>query len=554
MSYFQTSNGELTPILKGKALSYRGDTPYGLLYAVVIFLLFCTLPILAQVATGDILGTVTDGTGSIVAGASVRLENVGTHEVRTFTTKNSGEYTFSAVQPGTYTVTVGSPSFKTYTAKGVVVAAADRVRIDATLQPGAVNEQVEVTATPSALQTDSTTVGSTITEKTLLDAPVNGRNYIALIQVQAGVNAGSANSLSSGANETDRRLTSSVSANGQQEIYNNNQVDGLDNNSRTIGAPLLRPSVEAIAETRTEINLYTAEVGRTGGAVIDVITKSGDNQFHGSAYEFFRNDITDTRNFFVPTFAHKPELRQNQFGGSLGGPIFKDKTFFFVDYENLRRVDATNSVYTSTVPTLYEEQNPGTLCDPSYPTTCGALTTTVPTGSINPTTLAYFKLFPAPNLPGTVNNFYFNPAGTLFQQLADLRIDHHFSQRDSLFGRYSYNRTSNLTPPYFPNVNGIAAGGNIQGNPAEHEPDDHPQWDFWLHSYFYPVPVAGAEDGLYLLQSRYLAAEFRHQLQQQCAVSGSQCQYVCLLLLGTDADQREWLRSAGRHYCDTLPE
>ena len=307
-----------------------------------------------------ILGTVTDGAGSIVPGASVRLENIGTHEVRTFITKNSGEYTFSAVQPGTYSITVGFTSFKTYTANGVVLAAADRVRIDPVLQPGSVDERVEVTATPSSLQTDSTTVGSTITEKTLLDAPVNGRNYIALIQVQAGVNAGAAGSLSSGANLTDRRLSSSVSANGQEEIYNNNQVDGLDNNSRAIGSPLLRPSVEAIAETRTDINLYTAEVGRTGGAAINVITKSGSNQFHGSAYEFFRNDITDSRNFFVRAPLHKPELRQNQFGGSLSGPIFKDKTFFFVDYEGLRRIDGNNSVYTSTVPTAYEEANPGT--------------------------------------------------------------------------------------------------------------------------------------------------------------------------------------------------
>ncbi len=468
MSATQPETGLRKPSNIDPAASLRLSSRYGTLAVLVLLFLFCTLPLLGQVATGDILGTVTDGTGSIVPGATVRLENVGTHEVRKFTTNNSGEYTFTAVQPGTYIVVVGSPSFKTYTANGVVVAAADRVRIDAALQPGSVNEQVEVTATPSSLQTDSTTVGSTITEKTLLDAPINGRNYIALIQVQAGVNAGSPNSLSSGANETDRRLSSSVSANGQQEIYNNNQVDGLDNNSRTIGAPLLRPSVEAIAETRTEINLYTAEVGRTGGAAIDVITRSGSNQFHGSAYEFFRNDITDARNFFVPTFARKPELRQNQFGGSISGPIVKDKTFFFADYENLRRVDGNNSVYISTVPTAYEEANPGVLADPAYPSTginpiTGAPIAAVPTASLNPTTLAYFKLFPTPNLPGTSNNFYFNPASTLFQQLGDIRIDHHFGPKDSLFGRYSYNRTSNLTPPYFPNVNGISAGGNIQG-------------------------------------------------------------------------------------------
>ena len=133
------------------------------MFAVLMFI--GIMPILSQVATGDILGTVMDASGSSVPGASVRLENTGTHEVRTFVTKNSGEYTFSAVQPGTYSITVASPSFKSYNAKGVVVSAADRVRIDATLQPGTVDQQIVVEATPSSLQTDSTTVGSTITEK-----------------------------------------------------------------------------------------------------------------------------------------------------------------------------------------------------------------------------------------------------------------------------------------------------------------------------------------------------------------------------------------------------
>ncbi len=427
----------------------------------LFFLLAQTASLRAQVATGDILGTIFDATGSVIPGASVRLENVGTHEVRTFTTSVNGGYVFSALQPGTYSVTIGSPSFKTFIESNVVLAAADRVRVNANLQAGGAEEHVEVTATPSSLQTDDTTVGSTITEKTLLDAPTIGRNYISLIQVQAGVNSGSAGSLSSGSAPTDRRLPSNVSANGQEELYNNSQLDGLDNNSRALGAPMLRPSVEAIAETRTTINLYPAEVGRTGGAAINVITKSGVNQFHGSLYEFFRNDLTDARNFFSNSSQHKPELRQNQFGGSLSGPIRRDKTFFFVDYEDLRKIDGTNSVYTSTVPTLYEEQNPGNLSDQGGPI--------VPAASLNPTTLAYFKLFPKPNQSGpgtnngTFNNFVYNPAATLYQQLGDVRIDHHFSANDTLFGRYSYNRTQAFTPPYLPNANGVAAGGNLAG-------------------------------------------------------------------------------------------
>jgi hypothetical protein len=470
MSRFENSNGGRTPEFISRVLSIHRSTPHIWLVAVAMFLLLGTLPVLAQVATGDILGTVTDGTGSVVPGANVKLENIGTHEVRNFTTKGDGGYTFSALQPGTYTITVGSPNFKTFSATDVVLAAADRVRIDPALQLGSVNERVEVSATPTSLQTDSTTVGSTITEKTLIDAPLNGRNYVGLVQVQAGVNAGSPNSLSSGSNIVDRRLSSSVSANGQEELFNNNQLDGLDNNSRTIGTLLLRPSVEAISEVRTDINLYTAEVGRTGGAAINVISKAGDNHLHGSVYEFFRNDITDARNFFAPAslLSHKPEQRQNQYGASLSGPIFRDRTFFFVDYDGLRLINGNNSVYTSTVPTVAEQATPGYLGDIKNPFT-GAAVATIPTASLDPTALAYFKLFPLPNQfgsatsNGTVNNFLYNPSASLYSSLGDLRIDHHFSQKDTVFGRYSYNRTQAFTPPYLPAANGVQAGGIVSG-------------------------------------------------------------------------------------------
>ncbi len=422
-------------------------------------------PLLAQVATGDILGNITDSTGSIVTGASIRLENVGTHEVRMFMTKGNGEYVFSSLQPGTYSLTVGATGFKASQTSNIVLLASDRIRIDSKLQLGSASETIDVSAVETSLQTDNTTVGSTITEKTLLDAPLNGRNYIGLVTLQAGVNGGSQGSLLNGSSQADRRLSSSVSANGQQEIFNNNLVDGLDNNDRIFGAPMLRPSVEAIAEVRTDINLYSAEIGRTGGAAINVITKSGANQMHGSAYEFFRNDITDARNFFATSsvLSHKPELRQNQFGGSLAGPVFKDKTFFFVDYEGFRRIDGNNSVFTSTVPTLAEQQTPGFLGDITNPFT-GKPVANVAAAAIDPTALAYFKLFPLPNLPGTINNFLYNPTSSLTSDLGDVRIDQHFDASDTVFARYSYNRTKSFSPPSFPNANGVAAGGALQGN------------------------------------------------------------------------------------------
>ncbi len=414
----------------------------------------------AQVATGDILGTVVEASGAAIPGAVLHLENSGTHETRDVKSNGSGEYVFSALQPGTYVVTVTSPSFRTYSTSNIVVLASDRVRINAQLQVGEVTDKVEVSATPNSLQTDNPTVGSTITEKTLVDAPLNGRNYFNIVQVQAGVNQGSATSLGSGNNQTDRRLSSSVSANGQQEIFNNNLVDGLDNNGRTFGAVLIRPSVEAIGEVRTDINLYNAELGRTSGAVINVITKSGANQFHGSLYEFIRNDITDSRTYFATTaiLARKPKLRQNQFGGSVSGPIFKNKTFFFADLESFRRIDANPTVYLSLVPTALEEATPGFLADRGLPN--------VPAAAIDPTALAYFKLFPAPNIPNALigqANYLSDPSTSLITNTGDVRIDHQFDQSNTIFGRYSYNHTSSFVPTAFPTVNGVVAGGNLQG-------------------------------------------------------------------------------------------
>ena len=371
-----------------------------------------------QVATGDILGKVTDNTGAVIPGATVRVENIGTHQIRTFQSGGNGEYVFSLLQPGTYEVMVTSPSYKTFDAANVVVSASDRIRIDAALQVGAVEERVTVTSTPTALQTDSTTVGSTITEKTLLDAPLNGRNFIGLVQVQAGVNAGSPNSLSSGSNIVDRRQSSSVSANGQEELFNNNQLDGLDNNSRAIGTLLIRPSVEAIGEVRTDINLYTAETGRTGGASINVITKAGANQFHGSAYEFFRNDITDARNFFATASLLISQARatpesvrrqSSQVQSSAIAPSFLSTTkasgsingnnSVYILYRSDRRRNKRHGQVisgTSVNPLLSKlECSSGLATREVYPTAA----------SLDPTALAYFKLFPQPNQFGPANQW-----------------------------------------------------------------------------------------------------------------------------------------------------
>ena len=431
---------------------------------VAVFCAFAASAANAQVDTGDVLGRVTDGAGATVQGALVRLENTGTHEVRTFTTKGVGEYAFNALQVGDYTLTVSTPGFKSVVATGIHVGVGDRVRLDEALTPGGADEKIEVTTIESALQTDNTTVGNTLPERAVQEVPTAGRNFLALVEVQPGVNQGAPGGLAAGSRVSDRRATSSISANGQNELFNNQLIDGLDNNNRYVGLIDLRPSVEAIQTVRTDINLYTAEEGRSTGAVINVITKSGTNQMHGSLFEFFRNDATDARNYFLPTTLHKSELRGNQFGGSLGGPIFKDRTFFFADYEGLRRIDATQNVYQAVVPTQYEHDHPGDLTDQT-----GGTKIATP----DPTALGYFSLYPSPNYNPTgaavpalgAINYLSNPASRQLEHLGDVRLDHHFNANNLLFGRYSYNRTDTYTPGYFPAVNGVYASG-VNANPA----------------------------------------------------------------------------------------
>ena len=231
----------------------------------------------------------------------------------------------------------------------VTLAIGDRFRLGLKLEIGSVEEHVTVTAQTPLLQTETAAVAVLVDERAMQDLPLNGRNFVRLAQIAPGAHEGPPNSLSSGNRPDDRRQSSSISINGQDTSLNNFLIDGLDNNERFIGTVIIRPSVDAIQEMRVETNSFSAELGRAAGGVINVVTKSGTNQLHGSAFEFYRNEAFDARNFFAAT-GPKPEFKLHQFGGSLGGRIIADKSFFFVDYAGLRL--RQGNTYTSTVPTL----------------------------------------------------------------------------------------------------------------------------------------------------------------------------------------------------------
>ena len=285
------------------------------LSAVLSFLLFTTLA--SAQGTGDIVGRVTDTTGGVLPAVTVTATNDATKISRNAITGETGDYTFTLLSIGSYTVKIELQGFQTVNVH-VDLATGDRVRVDARMSIGIVAENLTVTGEAPLLQTDTATVSALINEKTVQDAPIPGRNVIRMVQLIPGASEGALSSLANGTRPDERRQTSSVSINGVNDVLNNQLVDGMDNNERTIGTVGIKPSIDAIAEVKVQTNMYTAETGRTLGGVINIITKSGTNQYHGSAFDFARNDRFDSRSFFATT---KPETRQQQFGGSLGGPI-----------------------------------------------------------------------------------------------------------------------------------------------------------------------------------------------------------------------------------------
>jgi len=398
--------------------------------------------------TADIVGRVTDASGAVLPAVTVTAENVATKNVRTTITGDTGDYLFTLLPIGAYTVKIELSGFQTVTAK-VELATGDRARVDAKMELGTVSENLIVTGESPLLQTDSATVSTLIDQKTVQDAPIPGRNIIRMVQLVPGANEGALSSLANGTRPDERRQTSSVSINGVNDVLNNQLVDGMDNNERTIGTVAIKPSIDAIAEVRVQTNMYTAETGRTLGGVINIITKSGGNAFHGSGFEFARHEKFDSRQFFAQG---KPENRQNQFGGSLGGPLRRDRTFFFVDYEGYRIKQGVPSVVT--VPTARMRAGDfSELSTQIYDAMNGRAAfagNVIPANRFDPIAVKYMQLYPLPNGPGLANNFSYTNNRTQDNDATDIRVDHKLNDQNTLFARYSYNKTDTLTPSLCP--------------------------------------------------------------------------------------------------------
>ncbi len=412
----------------------------------------------AQVDTGTIVGTVKDATGAVLPGATVVISAVGTGVHTALRTAADGTYVATPLRIGEYTISVEATGFKSQTQKNVVLQVQDRLRVDFVLQVGDISERIVVEDAPPLLQTETSSLGDVISSSQVTSLPLNGRDYTQLAVLTAGV---SRTDLGDNGNNGG-----SFAANGTRATLNNFLLDGIDNNSNDNGRNVLQTSVDAIAEFKVQTNSYSAEFGRSGGAVINATIKSGSNDFHGTVFEFLRNSALDARDYFADPNSPKPLFQLNQFGGTIGGPVIKNKTFFFADYQGSILKDGQTII--STVPMSAEKNgdfsasgaviyDPQTT-DPSNGNARQAfLNNRIPATRFDPVAKAFMDLYPDPNVPGAVRNNYIT-TGNFTDKVhsTNLRLDHSFSDRNQIFGRFAYNKQHTETPSPLP---GLANGG-----------------------------------------------------------------------------------------------
>lgn len=421
-------------------------------YWIVACIAAFTCSALAQVDTGTISGTVRDQTGGVVQSAGVQVNNSSTGVDLKVITNNQGLYSVPDLKAGVYQISVRAPGFETLTKTGIEVRVQDRVAVDFTLQLGQSSIAVAVESQVSALQTEMSSLGQVVENSEIQGMPLNGRNYIQLASLGAGT--------SPAYNSSERN---SFTANGVREIQNSYLLDGIDNKNKIVGfdsssAQSIEPVIDSVEEFKVQTSTFSAEFGQAAGAVVNVTTKSGTNQFHGSAFEYLRNSFFDADPFFQPGGTAKPQFIQNQYGATIGGPIIKDRTFFFFGWQGTRTDDAAPQL--AVVPTQAQINgqfstaiyNPATtIRNPSgsgyvrapFP---GNL---IPAGDFDPTSVKLLSLYPSPNLSGK-SNFFSNQKESIAQDQYVGRVDHRFSDKDSLFGRYSDSGNTNILPAPLP--------------------------------------------------------------------------------------------------------
>jgi hypothetical protein len=446
----------------------------GVLTGLGLVLCLAPSPVSAQAVSGTVLGTVRDASGAAVPGATVTLVQTETGYSRTVTSDAQGEYTAPSLPTGTYTVSGELTGFKKVSLANVHLGVDQRVRMDLSLQLGAMSEVVEIQAETPLLQTASSDLGTTVVEEQIKTLPLNGRNFVSLTRTVPGILRGTPGGNIDGAGSLAWRASASFSANGQRTRDNNYMLDGVDNNETWLQTVVIFPSPDALAEFKLQTSTYSAEFGRSLGGVVNLQIKSGTNDYHGSVFEFLRNDRFDANNFFLNAASKpKPDFKQNQFGATFGGPIIKDRTFFFADYQGLR-INA-GQTYVSTVPSLKMRQgNFSEVNRVIYDPLTGQpfAGNIIPASRWDPTSANILsQLYPEPNSTGAIgttgqpiNNYVISPILERQDNQGDIKLDHRVTDNNRAFVRYSFQKTHRFLPATLPHGDSGTTFGAGDGN------------------------------------------------------------------------------------------
>jgi hypothetical protein len=445
------------------------------LLALALIVLGVAAPQAHAQATGTVAGVVADPGGQLVPAAAVKLMNVNTGTARTTKTGSEGGYSFPLVDPGTYTVEVTAPGFKTTTVRGVQVAISSTSRTDVKLSVGAATEEVTVSGAAPLVETGNATMGNVVTQQEIVDLPLNGRNFAQLGTLIPGVIGSPATLGGTAGGATPGgfgNTTGSFSVNGLRNQSNNFLLDGAPNNDSFNSGFVMRPPPDAVEEFKIMTHSYEAQYGRSAGAVINVVTRGGTNSFHGGVWEFNREAALAAKNWFTQPGQPKPNYQQNQFGGAVGGRIIRDHLFFFGFYEGFRLKDATSNTLNQRVLTAAERtgdfSNSGLVIkDPLTNQTISynGVANRIDPARISPVAAYYLSHYiPLPNTvatSGTVTglfNYSASPANIDNRDMYGIRSDVKFGKH-SLLGRYMYSH-QNLFGPITPS--NFAPAGNRQ--------------------------------------------------------------------------------------------
>ena len=432
---------------------------------LTLFLLFLSVLAWGQASSGTIVGSVHDPSGAAVPGAQVAVTNTATNVTRTTQSDASGEYQMPALIPGTYSVKASATGFTPQQANNVVINVQSRQLVNFALKIGSVSQQVEVVATPPVLETQSPNIGGVVTASQIVDLPLNGRRYSDLALLEPGVTTFPPG-------EEGHQTPDRFNVNGNLDLENDFLLDGTDNNSGSENlqegsVQVVHPPPDALTEFRMQTRTYSAEFGTSAGAVINASVKSGTNRFHGDLWEFVRNNALDANTFFnnrngVPIGG----FQQNQFGGTLGGPILHNRTFFFADFQGLVSHQASTTLSTVPTPLMkqgnFSELSAGQLpLNPVIPAQAGCISNNVvQTSCIDGVAQKLFNLYPDPNVPsavaveGTPNSFKTNNYQSVYSipnhtYSTDGRIDQTINNSNQVFGRYSFEHQNYVqTPPW----------------------------------------------------------------------------------------------------------